>query len=71
MKIRKYRRLSRNSLMLSPRVEKDVTLFYEAQLVKVLAIFIYFLTKQSHLLSVVWTHLQTRGTPFFGYKTSG
>lgn len=44
MKIRKYRRLSRNSLMLSPRIETDVTLFYAAQLVKVVYIylFIYF-----------------------------
>lgn len=41
MKIRKYRRLRRNSLMLSPKVEKDVTFFNAAQLVKVLYIFIY------------------------------
>lgn len=68
MKIRKYRRLSRKSLMLSPGVEKDVTLFNAAQWVKVPYIFVHVRRTQSHLWSAVWTHLQSPGTPSFGYK---
>lgn len=64
MKIRKYRRLSRNSLMLSPRIQTDVTVLYGRSLLDCLSS-----RMQPHLLSVVWTHLQTRETPFVGYKT--